>query len=1067
VTFAAIKKPLTTAKEMNNFTKTLAVCAILCMCTISAFAQSILAGISGKATDAQGEALPGAIITVKNESTGFTVKTVSGAEGDFVLKELPLGSPYSITVEAMGFTTQKQTDYSLNQGDVVKVKFSMTNQSKELNEVTVTVGSPRNKVDNIGSLTAITAKDITKLPVNGRNFTSLVELSPLSTGSSLGGQLASATNYTIDGMAARGTISGGQPTGAYTISMEAVREFQVVTNQYDVTYGNAGGGTVSVVTKSGTNTLSGSAFLYGRTDWLSSQYGVNAQKRNQDFSTYQYGFSLGGPIIKDKAHFFLAWDHQSDSRPLYIANIQGVADEKRLNVTQTTLDKFTSIAQDKYGVANSPQFGQFPKKKNTHALFGRIDWQLSKKSLLTIRDNFIYDMDFQSDGDNTAINIYEVYSDRKSMNNSLMASVRTSINKNTTNELKLQHYYEYNKLFANEQLPADNIPRAIIQGITSTSEDGAALTTAIQLGGQRYGGDYFSNHVVQLTDNLYYNTNKFHFTFGGGVTYTNQNSIYGSEINGRFYFTGMNNFDSLKPYRYARDVYTSDDRNIKFNILVPTLYAQAQTNVAPGLDVTAGVRVDYTAYLEGANYNATVDRTLGLNTTTKLSTFQVQPRVQATYDVAQRGKDIIRLGGGIMGSALNPYSMINNMLFDGSHLVGVDLTGSAVPTPNFVGYRKDPTTAPGMDLINNPNVPKLATINMNGKDAKVPVVYKANLSYSHFFNKNFRMSVAGYLSAARNNYTYVDRNMVDDPYFRIAAEDNRGVYVPASTINTSNGNADWTKSRKTTEVGRVLELTSTGKVNQMAFVIDGAYRYFRDGEIAASYTWNQTKDNTSYNGNVANTATLVQYIKDDPRNLNTMSYSDNQFRNKVVIYGTAPTIWGISAGIRFSGISGTRYSLTVNGNMNGDFVATNDLAYVYDPNDAATPQYLKDGINAILNNPNVEKSAKDYIRSSFGKIAARNGGENPFYGVLDIRLSKKIPLYKKHYFEVSADLFNVANLLDKTKGISHNVPTTSLYTIKGFDPATNTYKYAVNTNAGVSPLGGNPYQIQIGLRYGF
>lgn len=1052
---------------MYTFMRAFATCVLLCMFGIMTFAQGILGGISGKVLDPKGEPLPGTVISIKNESTGFTVKTVTGAEGEFVLKELPLGGPYSITSEAMGFTTQKQTDFTLNQSDVLNVNFSMANQTNALNEVVVSVGSPRNKVENIGSLTAITAKDITRLPVNGRNFTSLVELSPLSTGSSLGGQLASATNYTIDGMSARGTIAGGLPTGAYSISMEAVREFQVVTNQYDVTYGNAGGGTVSAVTKSGTNTLSGSAFMYSRTDWLSSPYGLNGQKRDQQFSTYQYGFSLGGPIIKDKAHFFIAWDHQQDSRPLYIANIQAPTDVKRLNVTQSTLDNFLTIARNKYGVSGEPQVGSFPKKKNTHALFGRIDWQLNHKNLLTIRDNFIYDMDNQSDGDNTAINIYEVYSDRKSINNSIMASLRTSINKNTTNELKVQHYWEYNKLFANSQLPADNIPRAIVQNVTSVAEDGTNLSTAIQLGGQRYGGDYFNNHVVQLVDNLYYNTNKFHFTFGGGVTYTNQNSIYGSETNGRFYFTGLTNFDNMTPYRYARDIYLSDDKNIKFDILVPNLYAQAQTSLFPGFDITAGIRADYTLYPESANYNAVVDKTLGLNTSNKLKTFQLQPRLQTTWDIAQNGKDIIRLGGGIMGSALNPYSMINNMLFDGSHIIGVDLTGNAVPKPNFVGYRNDPSTAPGMELLNNPNIPKLATINMNGKDAKVPVVYKANLSYSHFFNKNFRMSVAGYLSLARHNYTYVDRNMVDQPYFTIAQEDNRGVYVPASTINTTNGNADWTLSRKTTEVGRVLELVSTGKVNQMAFVVDGAYRYYRDGEIAVSYTWNQTKDNTSYNGNVANTATLVQYVKDDPRKLDAMNYSDNQFRHKIVVYGSTPTFWGITAGIRFSGISGTRYSLTVNGNVNGDFVASNDLAYVYDPNNPNTPQYLKDGINAILNNPNVENSMKDYIRNSFGKIAERNGGENPFYGVVDVRLAKKFKLFKSHYFDVSVDVFNVANLIDKTKGVNHAVSTTSIYTIKGFDPATNTYKYSVNTNAGVSSLSGNPYQVQVGLRYGF
>jgi hypothetical protein len=492
-----------------------------------------------------------------------------------------------------------------------------------------------------------------------------------------------------------------------------------------------------------------------------------------------------------------------------------------------------------------------------------------------------------------------------------------------------------------------------------------------------------------------------------------------------------------------------------------------QTNLFPGFDVTVGVRVDYTDYLNKATFNQTVFNQLGLNTSNKLRTLQVQPRFQATWDLGQNKKDVIRFGAGILGSALNPYSMINNMLFDGSHLVGVDLTGAMVPTPNFPGYRQNPASAPGMDLINNPNVPKLATINMNGKDAKVPTVYKMNASYSHFFTETFRMSVNGYLTFGRNNYTYLDRNMVDQPYFRIAAEDNRGVYVPASTINTSNGSVDWTQGRKTTDVGRVLQLESTGKVNQMAFVIDGSYRYFKDGEIAFSYTWNDSKDNTSYNGNVANTATLVQYVKDDPRNLGKMSYSDNQFRNKVVVYGTAPTFWGVSVGVRFSGIGGTRYTMYVNGNVNGDFVATNDLAYVYDPKGEATPQYLKDGINAILANPNVENSAKNYIRSNFGKIAERNGGVNPFYGVFDLRLSKKIKTFKNQYLELSADMFNVLNSINKEWGVNHNVGNTNLYTVKSFDATTNTFKYAVNTNAGVSALSGNPYQVQIGVRYGF
>src|SRR5688572_28446777 len=108
------------------------------------------------------------------------------------------------------------------------------------------------------------------------------------------------------------------------------------------------------------------------------------------------------------------------------------------------------------------------------------------------------------------------------------------------------------------------------------------------------------------------------------------------------------------------------------------------------------------------------------------------------------------------------------------------------------------------------------------------------------------MGVTFFATRGRNNYAYVDRNMVDEPFFRLANEANRGVYVPVEAIRTNNGAADWTKGRKSTNIDRILELGSQGKVNQFAFVVDGTYRYWKDGEFTVSYTWNDSKDNTSY-----------------------------------------------------------------------------------------------------------------------------------------------------------------------------------------------------------------------------
>jgi hypothetical protein len=1032
-------------------------------------AQTTQASIIGIITDEQKNPLPGATVMVRNESTGFTTGTATNVNGEFTFKQLPLGGPYSVNISSVGFGNEKRTGYALNQGDILRVDVQLKTVAETLEAVEVRASALQNQVGNFGAATSVTGRDIAKLPVNGRNFTTLIDLSPLSRGGNISGQLASSTNFTIDGMTAKNPTSGGTTNrngGPYAISMEAVREFNVVTNQYDVTYGRSGGGTVSTVTKSGTNTLSGSAFTYMRTNWLSSPYDIRGNKRDIEFSTYQYGFSLGGPIVKDKAHFFVVWDHQADARPLQIADIQTEADETRLNVTQSTLDQYLEIARGKYGVSNSQQFGSFDKKRGTDAIFARVDWQLNEKNLLTIRDNFVYDMNNLGLDDNSSINLYEVYGDVKSIDNSFLATLRTSVSNRLTNELKFQYLYTLEEATPGSQLPSQNIPRAIVERVGSVIAEKNVFTT-IQLGGQRYSPEHFYNNVLQLTNNMYYNTDKINFTFGLDIMYSHLNSLYGSEMNGRFYFTGLDNFNNLKPYRYAREIALSEDHGVKQNIFNTAVYAQMQTGLAPGLDMLLGVRADYSNYVNKPNFNEIVYEDLGLRTDNGLSTFQFQPRVQFTWDVNERQRDFVRLGAGIFGSDINNYAMINNMLFDGTKVLSVDIQGANVPVPNFPGYRANPSTAPGTELFDLAGVPRLATINMNGDDAKVPVIYKANLSYNRIFNDRFKMGVSLFASLGRNNYMYVDRNMADQPFFTLSNEGGRGVYVPASTINPTNGATDWMQGRKTNRVGRVLELNSEGKVNQFAAVVDATFRYFRDGEVTLSYTWNDIRDNTSYNGNVANSATLSLMVQDDPRDLSRMTYSDNQFRNKVVFYGTLPTFYGFSVGIRYSGIGGTRYSLAVSGNPNGDFVNSNDLAYVFDPRDPASLEKYTTGINAILDNPNADEGLKDYIRESFGKIASRNGGENGFYGVWDLRIGKRFNTFRTQSLEISADIFNVANLLNKKWGTTKTLGKQNLYTLRSFDAASQNFNYDVNPNTGVVTPSGNPYQIQLGLRYSF
>lgn len=1044
--------------------------------TNKVLAQTTQASISGIVADEQKKPIAGVSVQVKNESTGFTTRTNTNANGEFTFKELPLGGPYTVKATFTGLGDQNLSGYMLNQGDAVKVNISMLATSQTLEAVQVVASGLRNKVQNFGASTEISAKAINKLPVNGRNFTTLMDLSPLSRGGNIAGQLGSSTNYTIDGMNAKNPTSAGSTTsrsGApYSISIEAVREFKVVTNQYDVTFGRAGGGTVSAVTKAGTNTLTGSAFGYGRADWLASPYDIRGNKRDNDFSTYQYGFTLGGPIIKDKLHYFVAWDHQKDARPLIIADINSPADEARFNITESTLNAFQNIARSKYGVANTPQYGSFDKKRGSDAAFARLDWQINDKNLLTVRDNYTNDRNPLGLADNTAINFYESYGNDKNVDNSLLATLRTTVSSKVTNELKFQHLYTFQASTQNDQLNYA-IPRAIVGNLTSVLSDGSTKSTSVQIGGHRFGQEGFTNNVFQLVDNFYYNTDKIKYTFGADLMYTRATSLYGSEVNGRFEYTNtgttatsLQNFENLIPNRYYREVPLVADPTVKAGIWNAAIYGQMQTKLGVGLDLTAGLRMDYSAY-PTSPLNETLFKELGVRTDNKLTQFLVQPRIQLNWDINEKHTDYVRFGAGIFGSDINNYVTINNLTFDGKHLATVDVFGADVPTPNFPGYRT------GLSAPTLPNF-QVPTINTNAPDAQVPVIYKANISYNKLITDKFKVGISGYASLGRHNYMYVDRNMAANPFFTLANEDNRGVYVPSIP---SNGAADWKTGRISNKFGRVLELNSKGRVNQFAVVLDATWQYFKDGEISASYTWNDSKDNTSFNGNVANSATLSLPVKDDPRNLSKMSYSDGQFRNKVVIYGTLPTFYGVSIGVRYSGIGGTRYTLLSGANNNGDFVTTNDLAFIFDRNNSNVPANVRNGLQALLDNPLASQSLKDYILKYSGKIAERNGGINGFYGIVDVRVSKKFKIQKSHNIEISADIFNFANLLNKKWGVNESLGNQALYAIgipaaggnpavPNFDTTNKVFNYRVN-NSGVVNPSGNPYQFQIGLRYGF
>ena len=1032
------------------------------------YAQATGASIVGTVKDTQtNETLPGATISVRNESTGFQTNTITNSKGEYAFYELPLGNPYSISVSFIGLQPVRQTGYSLNFGDKLTIDIKLSPGETTLKEVVVSERGFTKEVQQAGAATSITAAQIKNLPNEGRNFTRLNNLSPLQGGDnfSFGGQRSTGTNVTIDGMNAKNQWTNGTVAeGPYAISLEAIREYKIVTNDYDVTQGRQSGGAINAVTKSGTNKLQGSAFLYFRNNALSSNYDIRGVSRTENFSNYQSGFSLGGPIIKDKLHFFVAYDRQDASQPLVIADLQTEDDEKRYGIRKDTLDKLIGIASELYGLKGK-QYGQFNRKTTTNTTFARLDWQINQKHKLTLRSNTTSFLSPYNDGDNSNIVLLESYNNFHDISTTIMASLRSALSPKLTNEFKVQYLYSYKPKTPQSFLPYQNIPRAIIN-VTSPfpteTNPAATQTKTVQFGGQRFSPETNRTNQIHLSNVAYLNADKFNFTFGTDNMLTFMETYLSSEQNGRFYFNSVTDLKNQKPYRYAREVPLNGAPIVNQTVLDISAYAQADYNPSPFINLVVGLRYDATAFLTNGIYNAAVDKSLGVRTDVKPQDWNnIQPRVQATWDIQGKRKNILKVGGGVFSSQTPYYAQVNNIQNSGQLVGSIDVTGTAVPRPDFNAYRQDVSTVPGIPA----GVSYVSTINAVSASYQVPTAFKANVNFNHFFGDRVRIGVNVIAAKTINNYVYLDRNLVDDPYFRIASEEDRGVYVPASTIS-SKGLTNWLDSRKDKTIGRVLELVPDGVSNQLTFVADASIKIGTDGYLNASYTINSTKDNSTYNCCVANTSTGLP-VKDDPRQLN-YGYSDQHFGNKLVFNGATPSIKGFQLGATLIGIGGSRYNFLVGGStsLNGDFVLNNDLAYVYDPANPKTPTAIAKGIQSLLDNADTDQSVKDYLTANFGKVAQRNGGVNPFYTTLDLRLTKSIRTLKNQSLDFSADFFNFLNILNKEWGRNYNRGNTNLLNINAFNQKTQEYGYSVQ-NISARPIGGTPWRIQLGVRYSF
>jgi outer membrane receptor protein involved in Fe transport len=307
--------------------------AVAVLTAAPAFAQQTTGSITGRVTDAQGGAVPGATATARNTATGFLRTDTTDAEGTYRLTALPVGT-YDLRIELQGFTTVEQSAVTVNVGQVIALDFTLKVASVA-ETVTVTSEAPLVSTTSSAVGGVVNPQTIEELPLNGRQFANLAVTIP---GVGLGfhsdptkstqfspqinGGNGRNVNYQIDGGDNNDDTVGGL---LQLFPLEAIQEFNVLTARYKAEYGRSNGGVMNIVTKSGTNVLHGSWFTLARNDSLNAMTETERlnESEKQDYKRYQYGGSFGGPVRRDKAFFFGAVERtQQDT--FQIVNTQGL-----------------------------------------------------------------------------------------------------------------------------------------------------------------------------------------------------------------------------------------------------------------------------------------------------------------------------------------------------------------------------------------------------------------------------------------------------------------------------------------------------------------------------------------------------------------------------------------------------------------------------------------------------------------------------------------------------------------------------------------------------------------------
>ncbi len=1032
--------------------------------SVSAFAQVTTSALAGRAVDVNGEPVVGAAVLATHTPSGTVYGVTTNETGRYTINGMRSGGPYKVEFSCLGYQTVAYTDVTLQLAETSALNATLNEDKQMLSEaMVIAAAASKFSAEKTGAATNISQEQITSLPTVSRSVTDLTKLSPYGgNGMNLAGGDGRSSHFTVDGANFNNNfgLSENLPGGGNPISIDAIEEVQVVVSPFDVRQSNFIGGGINAITKSGTNTFKGSAYVYHRNENMRGNVAAGeevAGARDKDRNT-TYGFTLGGPIVKDKLFFFANFEYSQVPTVVnrWRASKDGVANPDKY-ISRTTEEDMIAVqnhVKEHFGY-DTGSFSEFPANENNMKVLARLDWNITNDHHLALRYNYTLNNGWSNPNGSSSnctlrtsqsrISEYSMSfaNSMYSMQNivhSVTADLNSRINDNMSNQL-LVTFSSLNDLRGSNSSPFPFID------ILKPDDENNVVTPYMSLGYELFThNNAVRNTVLTIKDDLTYYLGDHKITAGLSYEYQMALNSYMRNGSGYYRYKSLEDFLEFRApetvaITYGYDGELNPAARVQFH--QAGLYAQDEWTVNDNFKLTYGLRFDGIFFDNGdlMRNNAIYDWSYGDR---KIDTgrwpkanIQVSPRVGFTWDVLGNKSLKVRGGTGLFAGRL-PLVFFTNMPSNSGMVQNiVALSTDYANSDNTSKYLKDFEGKENFFVNSADMINRLHELNseefpltISPEDGvlpssiqavdpkfKMPQVWKTSIAVDYQFPTSFPFSITGEFIYNKNVNAVVMKNwnIKDNAgWSTYNGADNRHIY-PSSTSSMKVGSKD--KSYPVYKYSPVdaYVLSNTHKGYGYSANVMVNMTPVENLNITASYTHTASKQVTGMPGSNAESVFTYLPTVDGPnfaglqnseyvtpdRVFASLTYSDKSNNHFSLFYEA----WR----------GGSNYSYMYDNDFNGDNYAY-DLIYI--PRDETEIRFSdpKDAERywAFANNDK-------YLSKHKGEYAKGYAVYSPWTHRFDFRYAHDFKLRigkSTNTLQLNVDFKNIANIFNSNWGVS-------------------------------------------------